>query len=255
MCHVLEDGIILWPHATISADSLKSIVLLVQCSYCNDWYCSPEGSATSPISGPNPAATQQCSGPDQSTNTMGTPKPPPGYGDDPCSGGNLAESFSSNQRTTSTASVVGKWPLKPGVLVHSKQQLLKSPQPTGGQYQPNDAVDNRSGRPADKVGANSTNDKFKSKKSNNNCKAKSSAADNVVLTTETQSARAARIRRMMIGSTNDLSKKSAPMTPPPAPPVRKPPDYSTRNVGEKNLSTVTGRTKQTINDRVYYFYL
>lgn len=211
----------------------------MQYCYCNDWYCSPEGSATSSISGSNPA-TQQCTGPDQSANTTGTPKPPPGYGDDSCRGGNPAESFSSNHQTTSTTSVVGKWPLKPGVLVHSKQQLLKSPQLTGGPYQSNDVVENRNGRPTEKSCSHLISDKFKSKKSNSNCKVKSPVTDNIVLTTETQSVRAARIRRMMIGSNNDLSKKSAPTSPPPAPPNRKTLENNACNTSQKNLSTVTG---------------
>lgn len=76
------------------------------------------------------------------------------------------------------------------------------------------------------------NDKLKSKKNNSSCKAKQSA-DCIILTNETQSSRAARIRRMMIGSNNNLPKKPSPTSPPPAPPVRENPDNIACKVKEK----------------------
>uniref|UniRef100_A0A2H8TD35 Hemicentin-1 n=1 Tax=Melanaphis sacchari TaxID=742174 RepID=A0A2H8TD35_9HEMI len=174
---------------------------------------NPEGSATSSISGANPAAAQQCT--DQPANVPSNPKPPPGYDDD------HSQSFSS-QRTVSATSVVGKWPLKPGVLVHSKQQLLKSQsaiahcQPTTG-----DTADSGSGDGStNKTIADGGSDKHKSKK-NHTGKGKPPAIESMMLANETQSARAARIRRMMIGSNNNLvPKKPSPTSPPPAPPVR-----------------------------------
>ncbi|XP_016657684.1 uncharacterized protein LOC100161772 isoform X2 [Acyrthosiphon pisum] len=167
---------------------------------------NPEGSATSTISGANPATTQHCT--DQSAaNVPGNPKPPPGYGDD------HSESFSS-QRTASAASV-GKWPLKPGVLVHSKQQLHKLQSTTHSQSATGDTADSG---PVDKT-VSDESDKHKSKK-NHTGKGKP-AAECIMLANETQSARAARIRRMMIGSNNNLvPKKPSPTSPPPAPPVR-----------------------------------
>ncbi|XP_060844698.1 uncharacterized protein LOC132924417 isoform X3 [Rhopalosiphum padi] len=172
---------------------------------------NPEGSATSSISGANPVTAQQCT--DQPANVSGNPKPPPGYDDD------HSQSFSS-QRTTSAASVVGKWPLKPGVLVHSKQQLLKLQSATAhGQPATADTGDGGGG-PADKIVADGSGEKQKSKK-NHTGKGKAPAAECMMLANETQSARAARIRRMMIGSNNNLvPKKPSPTSPPPAPPVR-----------------------------------
>jgi len=194
----------------------------------NEYYCSPEGSATSSISGANPSNAQQCT--DQSaTNIPGNPKPPPGYGDD------HSESFSS-QRTTSAASVVGKWPLKPGVLVHSKQQLHKSQSATHSQSAMTDTADSGSG-PADRT-VFDDGDKHKSKK-NHTGKGKP-AAECIMLANETQSVRAARIRRMMIGSNNNLvPKKQSPTSPPPAPPVRQSLDNAAS--GEDRYPSVTGR--------------
>jgi len=193
---------------------------------CNDYYCSPEGSATSSTSGANSANPQQCT--DQSgVNIPGNPKPPPGYCDD------HSESFSS-QRTASAASVVGKWPLKPGVLVHSKQQLHKLAQSTTySQSAATDTADSGSGS-ADKT-VSDESDKYKSKK-NQTSKGKP-AAECIMLANETQSARAARIRRMMIGSNNNLApKKPSPTSPPPAPPVRQSSDSSV-----SRYPSVTGR--------------
>lgn len=190
---------------------------------CNDYcYCSPEGSATSTVSAGVNATTTQAT--DQSTN-VGTPRPPPGYGDD--HGCGLAE---SNQQTTSSTSVVGKWPLKPGVLVHSKQQLLKMQSSTQLSNNDNDGCGAKE---------KNENDKSKSKKNNSSCKVKLST-DSIMLTNETQSSRAARIRRMMIGSNNNLSKKPSPTSPPPAPPIRDNTDNVACNVGKKSPN-VTGR--------------
>lgn len=83
------------------------------------------------------------------------------------------------------------------------------------------------------------NDKLKSKKNNSPCKVKLSA-DCIMLTNETQSSRTARIRRMMIGSNNNLPKKPSPTTPPPAPPVQENSDKIVHNVGEK-YPNETGR--------------
>lgn len=141
----------------------------------------------------------------------------------------------SDQQTTSTTSVVGKWPLKPGVLVHSKQQLLKMQSTVLSQ---SSNTENDVCGPKDKNVIND-NDKLKSKKNNNSCKVKLSA-DCIMLTNETQSSRTARIRRMMIGSNNNLPKKPSPTTPPPAPPVQANSDTVTRNVEEK-YPNVTGR--------------
>lgn len=165
----------------------------------------------------------------------GNPKPPPGYDDD------HSQSFSS-QRTTSAASVVGKWPLKPGVLVHSKQQLLKLQSTTGqGQSTTADTADSGGGS-ADKTVADGGGDKHKSKK-NQTGKGKPPAAECIMLANETQSARAARIRRMMIGSNNNLvPKKPSPASPPPAPPVR---GQSSDTGAGRYPSSVTGRKTTT----------
>jgi hypothetical protein len=195
------------------------------------FYCSPEGSATSSISGANPA-TVLCT--DQSS-SIPTPKPPPGYGDDFNS--SLAESLSNQQNTSVSSGVIGKWPLKPGVLVHSKQQLLKL-QSSNNSQSDNNMAENGSS-PMEKIVPNE-NDKFKSKKINNTCKIKS-AAECIVLNNETQSARTARIRRMMIGSNNNLQKKPSPMSPPPAPPLRANKDNSTSNNIDEKYPSVTGR--------------
>lgn len=195
------------------------------------FYCSPEGSATSSIPGTNPG-TALCT--DQST-SISTPKPPPGYGDDFNS--NLAESLSNQQNTSTSSSVIGKWPLKPGVLVHSKQQLLKL-QSTNNPQSNNNTSDNGSSS-MEKIVPNE-NDKFKSTKMNNTCKIKS-AAECIVLNNETQSARTARIRRMMIGSNNNFQKKLSPLSPPPAPPIRASKDNSTSNNVEEKYPSVTGR--------------
>lgn len=221
---------VIFYHTLQSADCLNILkdnllALYVEHS-CNDCYCSPEGSATSSISGVNPTSLQST---DQST-TIGTPKPPPGYGDDlSC---NLNE---SDQQTTSTTSVVGKWPLKPGVLVHSKQQLLKMQSSVLSQS--SNTEDDSCG-PKDKNVFNE-NDKLKSKKNNNSSKVKLSA-DSIMLTNETQSSRTARIRRMMIGSNNNISKKPSPTSPPPAPPVRENADNIACSTGEK-YPNATGR--------------
>lgn len=207
---------------------------------CYDYYCSPEGSATSPIPGANPM-TLQCPG--QSGNT-GAPKPPPGYGDD--LSGDMSESF-SNQQTTSTTSVVGKWPLKPGVLVHSKQQLLKLQSTTFSQ-----PTNDNNGGPVEKFGSNE-NVKFKSKKNNGTCKVKSSTG-NIILANETQSERAARIRRMMIGSNNNLTKKPSPASPPPAPPIRENSGKSACDVEGKH-SSVTGRHTTKWGHYTYLFFI
>jgi len=187
-------------------------------------YCSPEGSATSSISGANPATTQHCT--DQSAaNVPGNPKPPAGYGDD------HSESFSS-QRTASAASV-GKWPLKPGVLVHSKQQLHKLQSASHSQSAMGDTADSGS---VDKT-VSDESDKHKSKKNHTN-KGKP-AAECIMLANETQSARAARIRRMMIGSNNNLvPKKPSPTSPPPAPPVRQSSDNGA--FGANRCPSITG---------------
>lgn len=184
-------------------------------------YCSPEGSATSSISGANPATAQHCT--DQSAaNVPGNPKPPPGYGDD------HSGSFSS-QRTASAASAVGKWPLKPGVLVHSKQQLHKSQSANHSQTTAGDTADKS---------VSDESDKQKSKK-NHTGKGKP-AAECIMLANETQSARAARIRRMMIGSNNNLvPKKPSPTSPPPAPPVRQSSDNGAS--GANRCPPSTGR--------------
>ncbi|KAF0769605.1 Hemicentin-1 [Aphis craccivora] len=181
--------------------------------FYNDHYCSPEGSATtSNVSGANPATAQQCTD-HQSSDVPGNPKPPPGYDDD------HSQSFAS-QRTTSAASVVGKWPLKPGVLVHSKQQLLKLQSTTGQSQSTTADTADSGGGSADKTVSDGSGDKHKSKK-NQTGKGKPPAPECMILTNETQSARAARIRRMMIGSNNNLMpKKPSPASPPPEPPVR-----------------------------------
>lgn len=216
---------------------------------CNDYAytinCSPEGSATSSFSAvANNPVNPQC--PDRSGNIVAdTPKPPPGYGDDLSS--DQTESFSNRQTAaTSPTSVVGKWPLKPGVLVHSKQQLLKPLSVTTTTvYQANGMATDDGGGHVKKTDSND-HDKLKSKKTNSVCKLKS-PAESVMLTNETQSARAARIRRMMIGSNNNLPKKPAPMTPPPAPPIRQNQDNSPRNVGEKYASVTGSQTTKRDN--------
>jgi len=163
---------------------------------------------------------------------IGTPKPPPGYGDDV--NGNLTESFSDRQNTSNT-SAVGKWPLKPGVLVHSKQQLLKMQ--STAHSQSGNVVGDGAGPGGKNVSIE--NDKGKSKKNVSNCKAKLSA-DGLMLANETQSARAERIRRMMIGTNNNFQKKLSPTSPPPVPPVKGNSNNSTSNVEEKyHLKTGT----------------
>lgn len=138
---------------------------------------------------------------------------------------------------------MGKWPLKPGVLVHSKQQLLKLQ--STNLSQSGNIVDNG-------IGSNE-NEKNKSKKNNLTCKAKSST-DNIVLTNETQSARAARIRRMMIGSNNNLQKKLSPTSPPPAPPIRGNVVNSANNAEQKYHSE-TGRHSFEAILKTYFKYI
>lgn len=200
-------------------------------------HCSPEGSAMSSISGSNPT-TAQC--PDQSA-SIATPKPPPGYGDD--FNGNLAESLSNQQNTSTSSSVIGKWPLKPGVLVHSKQQLLKLQSTNNNSQSSNNIADNGSD-PMEKIDPDENEkpniENVKSKKINNTSKVKS-VAESIVLNNETQSARTARIRRMMIGSNNNLLKKLSPMSPPPAPPLRENKDNTTSCSVEEKYPSVTGR--------------
>lgn len=172
-----------------------------------------------------------CVDTDQSTN-IDTPKPPPGYGND-IGERSPVESFSNHQQNTSTSSFVGKWPLKPGVLVHSKQQLIKST--TNVSETSNNTVNSR---PMENNAFNETN-KVKSKKVNGSCKGKSSIEVGLPLINETQSARAARIRRMMVGSNcNNIERmKPSPTSPPPAPPVRQTSD----NNDKKYYPSVTGR--------------
>jgi len=138
-----------------------------------------------------------------------TPKPPPGYGDD--------NNSSAESSFSGPTAAVGKWPLKPGVLVHSKQQSLKSLTTAAGVT----LRQSSGGDVCDPVNGSNTSCKSKNR-------AKSMAAECVTLTNETQSARAARIRRMMIGTNNNddnnnssAPNKPSPKSPPPAPPVRK----------------------------------
>lgn len=207
-------------------------------------YCSPEGSATSSIPGANPT-TVPCT--DQSA-SIATPKPPPGYGDD--FNGNLAESPSNQQNISTSSSGIGKWPLKPGVLVHSKQQLLKLQSTNNSSQSSNNIADNGSD-PVEKIAVNE-NDKLKSKKMNGNCKVKS-AAECIVLNNETQSARTARIRRMMIGSNNNLQKKPSPMSPPPAPPLRENKDNNTSCSVKEKYPSVTGRQTTKCGITIIFF--
>lgn len=190
---------------------------------------SPEGSATSSSiaaaaagiggGGANNRAA------DQSANVGGTPRPPPGYGDE---NNGSAESFCG------PTAAVGKWPLKPGVLVHSKQQLLKSPATNAALRQPNVGVDHPG--PA-------THDDDEGDDDNGKSKNRAIATERVNLTNETQSARAARIRRMMIGTNNNVvPKKPSPASPPPAPPVRKNPISDDGNRNNRALNVPGEKT-------------
>lgn len=181
---------------------------------------------------------QLCVDTDQSTN-IDTPKPPPGYGNN-LGDRSPAESFSNHQQNTSTPSFVGKWPLKPGVLVHSKQQLIKSS--TNVTETSNNIINIKL------VENNTFNDtnKVKSKIVNGSCKGKLSVEVGLPLINETQSARVARIRRMMIGANcNNIERMEPyPTSPPPTPPVR----HISDNVNKKYNPSVTGR--QLTNKKV-----
>lgn len=158
--------------------------------------CSPEGSAAASSAGTGPSPGQPPRRPDDGPGDAGAPpKPPPGYDGyrDPADAHN--------------AGAVGRWPLKPGVLVHSKQQLLRS---TAGKIVGAAENDDRAAAKPRKCGG-------KPGKPSSS----SSAFDGLTLANETQSERAARIRRMMIGGTSggndDLRRR---LSPPPAPPAR-----------------------------------